>query len=384
MPAAVLAAPDEAVLGKAEGYPVCGADRQKCLVGVYSEIHKFTKRLHKVARADAPRPFKRDDKSAELGAAAFMDANRNTGLLVLQGDTILAERYNYDRTPAHRFGSQSMAKTVVGMLVGIALAEKKIRSIDDQAAQYVPELKGHPYGETSLRHLLTMSSGMRFRDEGAKRPDGDALNRLAMNGQGRGGAATVLPFDEREREAGRRFHYASSDSQALALVLRAAVGQPLAQYLSEKIWRPMGAEADALWMHDAGGYEIGYCCLYATLRDYARFGMLLAYGGKAGAAPDAPQVIPAEWVKAATTVESPHLQVGVAARDYGYGYQIWLLDREGRFTLRGVRGQWVMVDPRTKIVVVHTAVQKDRGDLQALNQQRKYFYEVLHKLETRT
>ena len=380
-PMAALAAPDEALLGKAKGYPACPRAEDACLVGMYSEQEKLTKRMHKVAKGAAPRELKRADRAAELGADRFMDANRNTGLLVLQGDTILAERYNYDRKPSHRFTSQSMAKTVVAMLVGIALHEQKIRSIDDPAQDYVPELKGHPYGATSLRHLLTMSSGIRFRDDTRDRTDGDRINQLAMFGQGPGGVATVLPFNQRERAAGTRFHYVSADSQVLGLVLRAAVGKPLAEYLSEKIWQPMGAEADALWQVDAGGYEIGYCCLNATLRDYGRLGMLLANGG----ALDGRQIIPADWVKAATTPESRHLAYGRAARQYGYGYQTWIIDRwEPRFALIGTRGQAVMIDPKSRIVVVHTAVHKMRADNEALAAQLDYFVSVLRTLQSKT
>jgi CubicO group peptidase (beta-lactamase class C family) len=195
-----------------------------------------------------------------------------------------------------------------------------------------------------------------------------------MNGQGKGGAATVLPFGEREYPAGRRYHYASSDSQALALVLRAAVGRPLAQYLSEKIWRPMGAESDALWVHDGGGYEVGYCCLYATLRDYGRFGMLLANGG----ALDGRQIIPAQWVEDATSVRFTGLRH--ARGRYNYGYQTWLLADSERFALHGVRGQAIFIDPKSRTVVVHTAVQRGRGDDNALEAQRDYFNDVLRKL----
>lgn len=376
-----LAAPDEGALGKAEGYPACARAEDRCLVALYSEAYKYTRRMRKVAKSDTPRALKRADRSAALGADAFMNANRNTGLLVLQGDTVLAERYNYARRPEHRFASQSMAKTVVAMLVGIALSEGKIRSIDDLVQDYVPQLKGHPYGETSLRNLLTMSSGIRFRDEPKDRTDGDRLNQLAAFARAPGGVATVLPFREREYPAGRRFHYASSDSQTLGLVLRAAVGRPLAEYLSEKIWQPMGAEADALWQVDAGGYELGYCCLNARLRDFARLGMLLANGG----ALDGRQIIPAGWVKAATTAEAGRLRFSAAARYYGYGYQTWLIDPSGpRFALLGVRGQAVMIDPKSKTVVVHTAVHRTRYDADARAAQLKYFNSVLRTLEKRT
>jgi CubicO group peptidase (beta-lactamase class C family) len=375
---AAAAAPDEAALGKAEGYPVCalwyGMPQDRCQVGMLSHFDTLAP-ARKVPKAEAPRAFKR--APAELaGAREFMEGNRNTGLLVLRGDTILAERYQYDRNENHRFYSFSMAKTVVAMLVGIALAEGKIKSIDDLAGQYVPELKQVPYGQTSLRHLLTMSSGVAFTERYDGRDDVMTLSMRTLRQQGPGGAHSVLEFKRRERPAGEKFSYASGDTQALGLVLRAAVGQPLAEYLAEKIWRPMGAEADATWIMDAGGYELGYVGISATLRDWGRLGLLLADGG----AREGRQIIPADWIKAATTTEAPHLKVGVATRNNGYGYQTWLIDHEGRFALMGVRGQGVFVDPKTRTVIVHTAVHSEFAGARERGPQFRFFFEVLRAL----
>ena len=346
------------------------------LVDLWSRMDEFTA-ARGVRKADAPRSFKRAEPAPELGIDAFLEANANTGLLVLKGDTILAERYQYGRTAQHRLASASMAKTVLAMLVGIALDEKKIASIEDKAEQYVPALKGHPYGETSIRHLLTMSSGIAFSEDYSGTDDASKLVNNTVRQQTAGGADTVLEFKLREAPAGTRFRYASADSQVLGLVLAAAVGEPLATYLSDKIWRPMGAEANATWLIDKGGYETGYCCLNATLRDYARFGMLLANYG----ALDGKQIIPAAWVKAATTAEAPHLRVGTATPNNGYGYQTWLTHRtEPRFAALGLRGQAIFVDPATKLVVVHTAVWADGNDRAARGAQFKLFEAIHSKL----
>jgi CubicO group peptidase (beta-lactamase class C family) len=360
-----LAAPDEDLLLKPKG-----------LVDVWSRMDEFNAAAG-VQKAAAPRPLKRARNAPDLGLDAFLDANRNTGLLVLKGDTILAERYQYGRNAQHRFASASMAKTVLGMLVGIAVSEGKIKSIDDLALQYVPALKGHPYGETSIRHLLTMSSGMEWREAwGDQRDDGILLVENTLRGRTEGGADTVLEFNRREARPGTRFHYASGDSEVLGLVLRAAVGMPLAKYLSEKIWQPMGAEANATWLVDKGGYETGYCCINATLRDWGRFGLLLANGG----ARDGKQIIPAEWVRAATHAEALHLRVGFATMNNGYGYQTWLIDREGRFAALGVRGQAIYIDPASKIVVVHTAVWAENVDRPARGAQFQLWGRILKTL----
>ncbi len=367
--AGLLAAPDEAVLGKAEGYPVCplpkGPTEQRCLVGMYSHFDQIVP-ARKVAKADAARPLKRAAKEADgVDFNGFLANNRNTDLLLLKGDTVLFERYQYDRKPEHRFASMSMAKTVVAMLMGIAISEGRIKSIDDRAEDYVPELKGHPYGETRLRHLLTMSSGVKFREDYDGTDDISVLSRFTFGGQGPGGAATVQPFKERLRPPGEQFYYASAETQVLGLVLRTAVGKPLADYLSEKIWRPMGAEADASWLTDGGGYELGYAGINATLRDWGRLGMLLANDG----ALDDKQIIPVDWVRAATTPEAAHLRPGRATPYNGYGYQIWIMPGGGRqFVLLGVRGQSIFVDPKSKLVVVHTAVHANQRDPARANQ----------------
>jgi CubicO group peptidase (beta-lactamase class C family) len=292
----------------------------------------------------------------------------------MKGDTILVERYQYERKPEHRFQSYSMAKTVVAMLVGVALEERKIGSIDDPVEQYLPALKGNPYGETKLRHLLTMSSGMNVGDESKL---AQPMFQKTLFGEGPGGAHAVLHIRERALPAGTRFLYSSTDTEVLSLALRAAVGKPLADYLSEKVWQPMGAEADATWLVDAGGHELGYMGLNATLRDWGRLGLLLANEG----AVDARQIIPAAWVKAMTRAEAPYLRRGAATRYNGYGYQTWLVgNTERAFALLGVRGQAVFVDPLTQVVVVHTAVHAGPSDPMR-DEQFSLFFGVLQSLK---
>jgi len=388
----IAAAPDEEALGKWQGYQVCdvlAGDTlsPRCLVGLYSNYDKVVA-SNRVLRGSKVLPLKRaplevpitykhrDNPPADVND--FLARNRNTGLLIVREDTVLYERYQYDRKPDHRFTSMSMAKTVVAMLVGIALAEKKIHSIDDPAKKYLPKLEGHPYGETLLRDLLTMSSGMQFREEYDGKDDAAELMRRTIGKLGPGGVDTIYHVRKRDMAPGTRFRYSSADTQVLALALRAAVGMPLSDYLSQKIWQPMGAEADASWFVDAGGFEVGYMGINATLRDWGRLGMLLANDG----ALNGRQIVPAEWVKAMTTAEARHLVVGVATRNNGYGYQTWLIDPSRRyFALLGVRGQAVFVDPETRTVVVHTAVHASPRDLDARSEQFSLFYGVLNSLK---
>jgi CubicO group peptidase (beta-lactamase class C family) len=296
----------------------------------------------------------------------YLTRNRVTGFLVLKDGQIVLERYQYDRNKLNRFLSKSMAKSVISLLVGIAIAEGHIKSIDDLAKQYVPKLAGHPYGETSLRHLLQMSSGVEWIEINA---DGtpatpaqticcaDILERGSWLGQGPGGVETVMPFKKNKRisEPGTKFNYSSAETQVLGLVLRQAIGKSLSDYLSEKIWQPMGAESDATWFIDKSGQEPGYNCINATLRDYARLGMLLANDGIA----NGKQIVPKEWVREATqpTPGYPHLMPDVALPGKGYGYQFWVFPGDNRrFALQGKDGQKIYVDPKLKLVMVQTAL----------------------------
>jgi CubicO group peptidase (beta-lactamase class C family) len=377
LPALAFPAPDEQLLGKGEGYPVCKVQQvaadPKCLVGTLSHMDEVVP-ARKVAHG-AARELRRQDNPA-IEADAYMAANRNSGLMVIKDGVVLAERYNYDRKPSDRLQSYSMAKTVVAMLFGIAMHEKKIASVDDLAEKYVPALKGHPYGETKLKDLLTMSSGVAFREDYDGRDDVTTLAQKTLFQQGPGGAASVASFTNRVRPAGTKWYYASAETEVLSLVVAAATGRNLSEYLSEKIWIPMGAEADATWLIDGGGHELGYMGLNATLRDWGRLGILLANYGEL----DGKQIIPAEWVKEATRVHAPHLEVGVASRFNGYGYQTWLLRKDQPyFALFGVRGQGVFIDPVSKLVIVHTAVFSGPRDSRA--PQFEFFFRVVNAVK---
>lgn len=358
--------PDAEDYGASRGYPI--GERATCfrpsfLVGCQSHFDQvYEGRL--VRRATTPSALKRgaseppiryDYQGQTFTLDDYLARNPATGLLVARGDTIMIERYQYARNDRHRFTSWSMAKTVTAMLIGIAIAEGRIRSVDDPAATYVPALADTEYGRTSLRHLLQMSSGVRFIEEYTGKDDISRLAADTFRQLGTGGVEAVTPFNVRIAPSGTRFYYASVETQVLGLVLRNAVGRPVADYLQEKIWEPMGAEADATWLIDRAGQEATYCCLNAVLRDYARLGLLLAHDGNWRGR----QIIPAAWIKEATIVRPGQPQPSAG----GYGYQVWLLGSERRmFALRGIRGQAIYVDPASRLVMVHTAVRKQARD----------------------
>ena len=236
-----------------------------------------------------------------------------TGLLIARGDTILFEHYQYARTDHDRLLSQSMAKTIVAMLVGIAVQEGAIRSIDQTAAEYVPALAGTEYGKTPIRALLHMASGVAFKEVYDAPGDNLRLDQMLFGRSNPGPAQAVGVFNTREAAPDTRFHYAGVETEVLGLVLTAAVHMPVAEYLSTRVWQPMGAEAEADWGVDTTGQEVAYCCFNAVLRDWARLGLMLANDG----AWNGRQIVPRQWLLDATTVQAAFLRPGVPRRDFG-------------------------------------------------------------------
>jgi CubicO group peptidase (beta-lactamase class C family) len=363
--------PDEESLGKSKGYPLgshATAQQEVHLVSNYSGGREKLYPHHIVKKGPAPTPLAKAEgpkrfwytlDGRHYNSDEYLARQRVTGLLVMKDGQIVLERYQYDRNEAHRFQSQSMAKSVTALLVGIAIAEGYIKSVDDLAKEYVPELVDHPYGETSIRHLLQMSSGVKYSLDYTGSDDEGILIRGSAGNLGPGGVNTVMPFRNNKRiyEPGKKFQYGSCQTQVLGLVLRQAIGKSLADYLSEKIWQPMGAESDASWQIDKSGQEAAFCCFGATLRDFGRLGMLLANDGVA----NGKQIVPEEWVCEATqpTPGYPHLKPGVDHPYFGYGYQFWVFPgSKRRFALQGTRGQAIFVDPELRLVMVQTAVWK--------------------------
>jgi len=328
--------PDAAAYGAAEKYPAgsrVGPVPQSSMVGHYSHFsEKFPHRV--AARASIPSAWQRTQEELSLtytyqtvghDLPDYLARHPVTGLLIAHGDTILFEHYQYARTDRDQFLSMSMAKTIVAMLMGIAVQEGAVRSIDQPAADYVPALAGTEYGKTPIRALSHMASGVAFKEIYDEASDIQRLNRMLFSWDNPGPAQVAARFNTREAPPDTRFRYASVETEVLGLVVTQAVKMPLTEYLRTRIWQPMGAEADAAWTIDTTGQETAYCCINAVLRDWARVGMMLAHDG----AWSGRQIVPRQWVLDATTAQYPFLRAGTATRFFGYGYQTWLLPGTG-------------------------------------------------------
>lgn len=295
------------------------------------------------------------------GPAAAMPADydawaRRTftnALLVIHDGKVVFEDYRNRTVPEDRFISFSMAKTITALLVGLALEDGKIGSIDDPVSQYVPELKGGGYEGVSIRHLLQMRSGVAYEE----RYDFGANPSLAALIHMNAIVANKERFADRARTVGKatapgsRFNYATLDTAVLGWVLERATGEKLAPYMSRRLWQPLGAEADGFFIADGPegvGRELSGMGYNARLRDFGRIGLMLLNKGKA----DGRQVVPESWVTQATTMVPFDPTAAKPTRD-AYGFQIWKLDAEpGAYSAIGLAGQFIYVHPASNTVIV--------------------------------
>ncbi len=307
-------------------------------------------------RDERPLPERYAFEGEERSLGDLLLASETTGLLVAHDGIILHEAYDQGYDQHSLATSFSVAKSFTSALVGIALDRGQIRSLDDAISDYVPELVGSGYEGVAIRDVLTMASGIAF-DEDYARLGSDVMQLPIRLYVWRQPVVDVLAQLPRAREPGSVQSYASSDAQALGLLLARATGASVAELLEEAIWRPAGMGADAAWGTDLHGQVLTYAFLAATLRDYARFGRLYLNQGRR----DDVQVVPVAWVAASVRPGATPMpsDAGFGA-GFGYGYQWWVPDGdEGDFLAMGIWGQFVYVHPGHGIVIVKTSTDPD-------------------------
>jgi CubicO group peptidase (beta-lactamase class C family) len=276
-----------------------------------------------------------DENGRQWSLDRYLDDTRTAAFVVLHEDRIVHERYSRGFDETSLLNSFSVAKSVVSTLVGIAMAEGRIHSLDAKVADYRPELAAHAYGQVTLKSLLMMTSGVADRPSmlpgRAQYYYGDDLHQVIEGAQAPQGS-------------GSAWRYSEADVQVLGFVLEAAVGMTVSEYLAQKLWKPLGMESNALWALDRpGGSEKTFCCLSARARDFARFGRLYLDGGRWNGT----QLVPASWIARS---ELP----GVRTPD-GYTHRhLWWMPEgdEGDFYAYGHNGQYVYVNPRARVVIV--------------------------------
>jgi hypothetical protein len=303
---------------------------------------------------DAVTSFEFTDRGRVWTLEQFLDTNRVSGLLVLKDGRIKLERYRYGNTERTRWMSMSIAKSVTSTLIGAAVRQGLIASINDPVTTYAPALAGSAYDGVTVRDVLMMASGVRWTETYTDSTSDRRRLLEAQIAQRSGAAMAVMRSLPRAAEPGTVNRYSTGETQVAAEVLRGAVKRPLAEYLADRIWSRMGMEADATWWLDSpNGVEIGGSGISATLRDYGRFGLfMLANGVVRG-----DSILPAGWVREATT---PKTLKGGRTLDYGY---LWWTAETARaradsaFAGEGIHGQWLYVNPVARVVIVIWSAQ---------------------------
>ncbi len=279
-----------------------------------------------------------------------LDALQTIAFLVVQQDSLRYENYWAEGDRERISNSFSVAKSVVNMLTGIALEQGKLKSIDQPIGDFLPVFARGEKAKITIRHLLTMSSGLDW-EEAYVMP----ISHTTEAYYGTDMPATIAKLAV-EVEPGTQFRYKSGDTQILSMVLSKAIGRSLSEFASANLWQLIGAETNALWSLDKkDGFEKSFCCLHATARDFARLGQLYLHGGNWKGR----QVVPATFVKQSLQPLSLPNTTGQPANYYGY--QWWLLHNDtGKvFYARGILGQYVMVMPEKKAVIVRLGHKRD-------------------------
>ena len=276
-----------------------------------------------------------------LDLDAYMAQQRSSAIVVLVDGKVVLERYGLGFGPEGRWTSFSAAKSLTSTLVGAAIADGKIRSLDDKVSEYIADLRGSEYDNVTIRQLLTMTSGVDWNED-YDDPESDvALFNAHEPTPGMDATVSYMRTLGREAPAGTKWLYKTGETNLIGVLVSEATGEPLAEYLSRKIWAPFGMQQDASWILGSTGDEIAGCCIQAATRDMARFG-LFVLGGGAGVVPDG-------WFAEAG---APQFVTGRPGR--GYGYQWWTY-AGGAFSAGGIFGQGIFIDPARNLVIASNA-----------------------------
>jgi CubicO group peptidase (beta-lactamase class C family) len=290
--------------------------------------------------------------------------------VILQDGKVRLEKYGLGFDAKGRWTSFSVAKSFTSTLVGAAIQDGYIKSLDDKVSLYIPDLRGSAYDQVSVRQLLTMSSGVAWNED-YEDPKADVARfNNATPDPGVDATVSYMRHLPRAHPPGEVWHYNTGETNLIGVLVSSAVKKPLAQYLQEKVWQPAGMEARATWLLGKTGHEIAGCCLQAATRDFARFGLFVLANGVGR---DGKAVVPADWFAQAT-----HKQKDIGDPGKGYGFQWWTYD-DGSVAAQGIFGQGIFIDPKRKLVIASNAdwTRADEGPEPAA---REAFYKQVQAL----
>ena len=292
---------------------------------------------------------------------AYMKDQRNAGLVIIQDGKIRLEKYGLDFSGDGRWTSFSVAKSFTSTLVGAAIKDGYIKNIDDKVSDYIPDLKGSVYDDVTIKQLLTMTSGVKWNEDYADPKSDVALFNAHKAETGVDVTVSYMRKLKREVPPGTKWVYKTGETNLIGVLVSSATKKNLSDYLAEKIWRPFGMEQDASWLLGSTGHEISGCCVQASTRDFARFGLFMLGGGMA----EGKSVLPEGWIAAATTKRA---DIGDA--EFGYGYQWWTRN-DGSYAARGIFGQGIFIDPKRKLIIASNSNWPKATDSQGGDQAKK-------------
>ena len=327
-------------------------------------------KIREVAPAAAPRALPQGAPLDVPGIDQYMAGQRAAGLVIIQDGKLRLERYGLGFSAQGRWTSFSVAKSFTSTLVGAAVQDGHIKSLEDKVSLYVPGLRGSAYDDVTVRQLLMMSSGVKWNED-YEDPNADVaqFNKVKPEA-GMDATVSYLRKLPRAHPPGTVWHYNTGETNLVGVLVSSATKRPLAQYLQEKIWQPAGMEAPATWLLGATGHEIAGCCIQAATRDFARFGLFVLDGGKGQ---NGQQIVPADWFGMATVK-----QKDIGDPGNGYGFQWWTYD-DGSFAAQGIFGQGIFIDPKRNLVIASNA-NWTRADAGPEGAAREAFYKQVQAL----
>lgn len=298
---------------------------------------------------------------------AYMKAQRTAGLVIVQDGKIRLEKYGLGFTGNGKWTSFSVAKSFTSTLVGAAIKDGYIKSIDDKVSAYIPDLEGSAYDDVTIRQLLTMTSGVKWNEDYADPKSDVALFNQHKAKDGMDVTVSYMRTLPREAPAGTKWVYKTGETNLIGVLVSSATKKNLSEYLSEKIWVPFGMEQDGSWLLGSTGHEISGCCIQASTRDYARFGLFMM----GGAMVKGVSILPDDWIVPATTK-----QADIGAPGKGYGYQWWTYD-DGSYAAQGIFGQGIFIDPKRRLVIASNSNWPKATDPNTVGKQREAFYKAV-------
>jgi CubicO group peptidase (beta-lactamase class C family) len=320
-------------------------------------------RASRISPSPEPLPLPAGTPLEIPGVDEYLADQRTAALVIVHDGKVRFERYGLGFDATGRWTSFSVAKSFTSTLVGAAIQDGAIGSLEDTVSRYIPDLRGSVYDDVTIRQLLTMTSGVQWTEDYEDPGSDVAQFNNAKPERGVDATVSYMRALPRLHPPGEVWHYNTGETNLIGVLVSSATGKPLGQYLQEKIWHPAGMEAAATWLQGRTGHEIAGCCMQAATRDFARFGLFVLANGNAGGR----QIVPEDWFAEATRKQK---DIGQPGR--GYGFQWWTYD-DGAVAAQGIFGQGIFIDPARRLVIASNS-NWPRASLGPQREARDAFY----------